>query len=189
MTDDKTLVECCLNDNPRAHTIFYKRYSDRLYPLCLKFAKNHADADDFLQEGFLRVFANLKYYGFKGSLDGWTYKTFLRAVINYYFKQKKFKNEVGFPLDGCFQQYCEDCLSVITSKELMRLVNNLPDGYKKVFILNTMEGYTHKEIGRILKISDNTSKSQLARARNSLQKAIRQQRMEELRHYPEYHSA
>ena len=189
MNSDRTLVECCLQDNPKAQTVFYNRYSGRLFPICLRFAKSPTDAEDFLQEGFLRVFANLKYYRFEGSLDGWTYKTFLRAVINYYFKQKKFKSEVSFSIEDYFYRSSEDCLSWITGKELMRLVDKLPHGYRKVFILNALEGYTHKEIGRILKISDNTSKSQLARARNSLQKEIRKQRMEELRHYPAYHSA
>jgi RNA polymerase sigma-70 factor (ECF subfamily) len=189
MISDHKLVEWCLKGHPKAQAIFYNRYSGRLFHICLKFAKNQFDAEDFLQEGFLRVFSNLKYFRFEGSLDGWTYKTFSSAVINYYYKQRKYKNEISFPLEDYLVRYSEDCMSWITGKELMRLVNQLPTGYRKVFILNALEGYTHKEVGRILNISDNTSKSQLARARAALQKAIRKQRMEELKHYPEYHSA
>ncbi len=143
-----------------------------MYGICLRFAFATEDADDILQDGFIRVFKHIKDFRGEGSLEGWVRRTIVNTAINYY--KKKIKQGVSVDLDFVQGKIKEESKVVekMSADELLELISELPPGYRTVFNLNAIEGYTHKEIGRLLEISENTSKSQLSRARVSLQKKL-----------------
>ena len=151
----------------------YRYFAPRMYGICLRFAGNPMDADDILQEGFLKIFTKIKDFRNEGSLEGWIRRTFINTAINFY--RKNARNQRNGDLDGI--DICDENNEIIYDKlsreELLNLLQELPVGYRTVFNLNVLEGYTHREIGEMLGISDNTSKSQLTRARSILQKRIR----------------
>jgi RNA polymerase sigma-70 factor (ECF subfamily) len=125
-----------------------------------------------LQDGVIRVFKHIKDFRGEGSLEGWVRRTIVNTAINYY--KKKIKQGVSVNLDFVQGKIKEDSKVVekMSADELLELISELPPGYRTVFNLNVIEGYTHKEIGKLLEISENTSKSQLSRARVSLQNKL-----------------
>jgi RNA polymerase sigma-70 factor (ECF subfamily) len=127
------------------------------------------EAEDVLQEGFIKVFRHLKDYRNDGSLEGWIRRTMVNTAINFYNKRAKYQNDISLDQSEPINQEEESAIDKLSAQELLDLIQELPDGYRMVFNLNVIEGYTHKEIGEMLDISENTSKSQLSRARNVLQ--------------------
>ncbi|MBM3435940.1 MAG: sigma-70 family RNA polymerase sigma factor [Bacteroidetes bacterium] len=172
MYSEEDLIKRCLNNEPKAHDDFYRRYAPKMYGVCLRFAKNQMEADDILQEGFIKVFNNLKTFRNEGSLEGWVRRTIVNTAINLFKKNAKYLKDTGIEQAEVVQNMEEGSLDKISVEELLALVRELPAGYRMVFNLNILEGYTHKEISELLAISENTSKSQLSRARQSLQKKI-----------------
>ena len=165
-------TEVLLRNNSKSHELLYKLFAPKMYGICLRFAGNQMEADDILQEGFIKVFTQLKKFRNEGSLEGWIRRTFINTAINYYRKNlkiSKFHNIDDIEVAITNEENIYDTLS---KEELINLINELPNGYRTVFNLNVIEGYTHKEIGKMLNISDNTSKSQLTRARSILQKKV-----------------
>jgi RNA polymerase sigma-70 factor (ECF subfamily) len=147
-----------------------------MFGICLRYAKNSTDAEDILQEGFIKVFRYLKDYSGKGSFEGWMRKIMINSALNYY-KRKNLISKGVEPEDAqhfLMNEYNHDVLSKMDHDELLKLIHDLPDGYRTVFNLNIIEGYSHKEIGDMMKISVNTSKSQLSRARSSLKRRVKE---------------
>lgn len=143
-----------------------------MYGVCLRFARNQMEADDILQEGFIKVFLNLKSFRNEGSLEGWIRRTIVNTAINHFKKNLKFQSDVDIDHAGGISHECAGGYSHIRTEELLKLISGLPVGYRMVFNLNVIEGYTHKEISELLGISENTSKSQLSRARQTLQRKL-----------------
>jgi len=153
--------------------LIYRQFAPKMYGICLRFAGNKMEADDILQEGFIKILTKLKDFRNEGSFEGWIRKTIVNTAINYYrknLKYSKFQNIDEFEVP--VSNYEENIFDKISREELIDLVHQLPNGYRTIFNLNVIEGYTHKEIGEMLNISDNTSKSQLTRARSILQKKV-----------------
>ncbi len=138
----------------------------------MRFAKNQMEADDILQEGFIKVFTNLKSFRNEGSLEGWVRKTIVNTAINLYKKNLKHQKDTDIEQAEVVQNFEQSSLDKISVQELMDIIRDLPTGYRVVFNLNVIEGYSHKEISQLLEISENTSKSQLSRARQALQKKL-----------------
>lgn len=177
MYTDKELIERCLENDPRAQEFLYKKFAGRMYGVCLRFARNTLEADDILQEGFIKVFTFLKDFRQDGSLEGWVRRTIINTAINYYHsKENEWKETLLDKAVGIHSQ-TEDILNKISADDLLHLIQGLPEGYRMVFNLYVIEGYTHQEIAEILKISENTSKSQLSRARLALQERLAQRKM------------
>jgi RNA polymerase sigma-70 factor (ECF subfamily) len=131
------------------------------------------EADDILQEGFIKILTKLNDFRYEGSFEGWIRRTIINTAINYYrrnVRNSRFLEIEEF--DAPISENEENIFDKISKEELLRLIQELPNGYRTVFNLNVIEGYTHKEIGEMLNISDNTSKSQLTRARSILQKKV-----------------
>lgn len=165
-------TEILLRDNSKSQELLYKYFAPKMYGICLRFAGNQMEADDIMQEGFIKVFTQLKNFRNEGSFEGWIRRTFINTAINYYRKNlrsSKFQNIDDIEVTINNEENIYDLLS---KEELINIVRELPNGYRTVFNLNVIEGYTHKEIGAMLNISDNTSKSQLTRARSILQKKV-----------------
>ncbi len=139
--------------------------------LCLRYVGNEQDAEDVLQEGFILVFTKLKNYKFDGSFEGWLRKIMINVSLRFLKKNKKnlVKN-----IDEVYSLYDknENIYSKLSQEELMQTMYKLPDGYRVVFNMFAIEGYSHKEIGNILKIGESTSRSQLAKAKKRLRKLI-----------------
>lgn len=169
---ENLLFEGKIANSRKNRELIYRHFASKMYPICLRFAGNRMEADDILQEGFIRIFRKLDDFRNEGSFEGWIRKTFVNTAINYFNKNKRISNyyelsEVSEPAEKS-----ENAYDILSKEELLRLIHNLPTGYRTVFNLNVIEGYTHKEIGEMLNISDNTSKSQLARAKQVLREKI-----------------
>lgn len=176
MYTDKELIERCLENDSRAQEFLYKRFSRRMYGVCLRFARNTLEADDILQEGFIKVFTYLKDFRKDGSLEGWIRRTFINTAINYYHSKENEWKETSIDKAESYHSSTEDVLSKISTADLLELIRQLPEGYRMVFNLYVIEGYNHQEIAEMLNISENTSKSQLSRARMALQERLVQRK-------------
>ncbi|MCD4731750.1 MAG: sigma-70 family RNA polymerase sigma factor [Bacteroidales bacterium] len=165
-------TEVLLRNNSKSHELLYKLFAPKMYGICLRFAGNQMEADDILQEGFIKVFTQLKNFRNEGSLEGWIRRTFINTAINYYRKNLRFSKFHNIDEIEVAMTNEENIYDTLSKEELVNLIHELPNGYRTVFNLNVIEGYTHKEIGKMLNISDNTSKSQLTRARSILQKKV-----------------
>ncbi|MBC8320120.1 MAG: sigma-70 family RNA polymerase sigma factor [Bacteroidetes bacterium] len=169
---DNAFITRLKENDSEAQRVFYKQLAPKMYGICLRFALIREDADDILQDGFIRVFKHIGDFRCEGSLEGWVRRTIVNTAINYY--KKKIKQGINTDLDFVKGKVKEtnDVVEKMAADELLKLISELPPGYRTVFNLNVIEGYTHKEIGQLLEISENTSKSQLSRARASLQRKI-----------------
>jgi len=176
MYSDKELIERCLENDSRAQELLYKRFSRRMYGVCLRFARNTLEADDILQEGFIKVFSFLKEFRHDGSLEGWIRRIIVNTAINYYNSKQNEWSETSIDKAESYQSVSEDILEKISTADLLNLIHELPEGYRLVFNLYIIEGYNHKEIAEMLNISENTSKSQLSRARMALQQRLTQRK-------------
>ena len=176
MYSDGELIERCLAKDQKAQEALYKRFASKMYSVCLRYARNTLEADDLLQEGFIRVFTFLKDYRGQGSMEGWVRKTFVNTAINYYNQRSKDHAEVSIDKSEADQAISEDAIDKLSVDELLKLIQELPEGYRLVFNLYVMEGYSHQEISGMLHITESTSKSQLSRARLSLQHRINQRK-------------
>ena len=176
MYSDKELIERCLENDPKAQEFLYKRFSSRMYGVCLRFARNTLEADDILQEGFIKVFSFLKDFRHDGSLEGWIRRTIVNTAINYYNSKQNEWSEMSIQMAESYQSVSEEILEKISTNDLLNLIHELPEGYRLVFNLYVIEGYNHKEIAEMLNISENTSKSQLSRARMALQQRFIQRK-------------
>ena len=169
---EEELIKGCIGNKRKFQHALYQKYSNKMYAVCLRYSKSEDEAKDIMQESFIKVFKYIKNYTGKGSLEGWIRRTVVNTAINIYRQNIKFKNNTD--LDSAINIASEQDLIIehITAKELQDMISLLPDGYRLVFNLNIIEGYTHKEIGDLLNISENTSKSQLFRARGILKKRL-----------------
>ncbi len=172
MEFDSAFITRLKENDSKAQRVFYEQLAPKMYGICLRFALIREDADDILQDGFIRVFKHIVDFRGEGSLEGWVRRTIVNTAINYY--KKKIKRGINTDLEHVKGKVKEtnNIVEKMAADELLELINELPPGYRTVFNLNVIEGYTHKEIGQLLEISENTSKSQLSRARISLQKKI-----------------
>ena len=170
--DEKQLIEGCVNSDRRAQKALYDKYSRRMMAVCLRYIKDMEDARDLLQEGFIKLFTNIHKFSGEGSFDGWVRKIFVNCAL-----ERLRQNDVLKCADDINDiDYAEipndEATSDISSDEIMMYVRSLPDGFRTVFNMFAIEGYSHKEIGIELNITESTSRSQYMRARKMLQKMI-----------------
>ncbi len=170
---ESELIQHCLNNEVLAQNELYRRFAGKMMGVCLRYAKNRDDAKDILQDGFVRVYINLKSFKGDGSFEGWIKRIMINTAIKHYHKNLKFSNNID--IEAAYDVgFDNNVLGKMAVSELMQLVQTLPDGYRTIFNLYIIEGYQHNEIAEMLGISEGTSKSQLARARNFLIKLIQQ---------------
>lgn len=170
--DLKELIEKCLENDRTSQYRFYEYYSTRVFGVCLRYAKNFADAEDILQEGFVKAFKYLQDYSGKGSMESWIRRIMVTTSLNYYKKKNMLNKDVDPENTNILINKDYEGLSDMSHEEILELIRELPYGYQTVFNLSTIEGYSHKEISKIMQISINTSKSQLSRANKALRKKI-----------------
>ncbi len=145
-----------------------------MYAVCFRYAANATDAQDLLQEGFIKVYRNLHRFRAEGSFEGWIRRVFVNTSIEHYRKKSIQLSTVSEKEEATIEDSDISALDQMAEKDILAIIQELSPGYKTVFNLYVVEGYSHKEIGDILGISEGTSKSQLARAKSILQKKIAQ---------------
>jgi RNA polymerase sigma-70 factor (ECF subfamily) len=152
----------------------YNRFAGKMYAVCLRYANNAEDAQDLLQEGFIKVYRNLHRFRAEGSFEGWIRRVFINSSIEHLRKKSVQMSKVTDKEEDTIEDADISALDSLAEKDIINLVQELSPGYRTVFNLYVIEGYSHKEIGEQLGISEGTSKSQLARARSILQKKVTQ---------------
>lgn len=163
--DDRQLVKDCLRQKPEAQRLLYERYAKSMLGICYRYTKSLRDAEDVLQDGFVKVFMNLKQYKNEGELGGWIRRIMINTALNFLKRNNRYNKEMYFPEQPLHPVADDNPAITLQAKELADLIRQLPAGYQAIFNLHGVEGYTHVEIGEMLGISDGTSRSQYARAR------------------------
>lgn len=163
--DDYQLVKDCLKWKPEAQQRLYEQYAKSMLTVCYRYTKSLKDAEDVLQEGFVKVFFGLKQFRFEGDLGAWIRRIMVNTALNFLKRNSKYRNEMFFPEQVLHPVADDNPAVILQAKELADLIRQLPHGYQTIFNLYAVEGYTHVEIGEMLGISDGTSRSQYARAR------------------------
>lgn len=171
MAQLEEIIYKCREGNSGAQTALYRLFSARMYGVCLRYAKDTGDAEDILQEGFLRVFTKIHQFEFKGSFEGWIRRIMVNTALEKFRKQDRLTPVEEMKIYES-TEYVEETISSITAGDLMRIIQELPPRYRMVFNLFAIEGYSHQEISEMMNISEGTSKSNLSRARVILQKSV-----------------
>lgn len=168
---EKDLIEGCIREDRDCQKEVFSRFAGKMLAVCLRYSRNRMEAEDILQDSFIKVFDNLEKFKFNGSFEGWIRRIVINTALKH-FDRKRFTHEqVGLEVSP--DQGIDPAIySHLQSEELMRLVAALPEGYRLVFNLYAIEGYAHKEIADILGIQESTSRSQLVKARKMLQTQI-----------------
>jgi RNA polymerase sigma-70 factor (ECF subfamily) len=151
--------------------LLYDTYAPKMYGVCLRYAGNENDANDILQEGFIKVYKNISKFRREGSFEGWIRRIFVNTAIEHYRKKVKMYN-VTEAQENTIEDKELTPLDNLATKDILKIVDELSPGYKAVFNMHVIEGYSHKEIADILGITEGTSKSQLARAKGVLRNLI-----------------
>jgi len=171
VTNLEETIQKCASGDRKAQTTLYNHFAPKMYGVCLRYSKDTTEAEDNLQDGFIRVFTKINQFGFKGSFEGWM----RRIMVNTSLEKFRKSNHL-YPVEDMMVfesiQYSEETLSGISADDLMKIIQQLPPRYRMVFNLYAIEGYSHQEIAKLMKITEGTSKSNLSRARVILQKKV-----------------
>lgn len=165
------IINGCIVGERKAQQTLYSRYSPKMFAICLRYAKDYHSAEDILQEGFIKVFKYIGNFRREGSFEGWLRRIFVNTAIEHLRKSVNMYSIVDSE-DKPIDIVDESVFDRLDEQDLLDMVQSLSPGYRTVFNLYVVEGYSHKEIGKLLSISEGTSKSQLARARQLLQKKV-----------------
>lgn len=168
---ESRLIESCISGDRKSQKELYDKFSSKMFAVCLRYAKSQMDAEDILQEGFIKLFNNLHRFRGEGSFDGWVRRIFVNTAIEH-IRRKNLNTTVGEGLENSIKDKHTTPLDNLFEKDLIRSANTLSDGYRTVFNLYAVEGYSHKEIAQQLGITESTSKSQFSRAKALLRTLI-----------------
>jgi RNA polymerase sigma-70 factor (ECF subfamily) len=169
------MIEGCIKGNRRMQELLYQTYAPKMFGICLRYTGATADAQDVLQDGFIKAFNKLEGYKSEGSFEGWLKRIFIHTAIDQLHK----KNPVQTITDvqeNIIEDMDWSVLEQLAAEEVMELVRQLPDSNRTIFNLFVVEGYTHKNIAEMLGISEGTSKAQLAKAKGILQSMLSRNR-------------
>lgn len=171
--NDEQLVKKCLENDVLAQKYLFESFSRKMMGVCLRYTKDAEEAQDVLQMGFVKVFEKLHLFNNEGSLEGWIRKVLVNTALDQIRKNKKFENNIDLDaVDFSLPTENENVLDQMGANDLLKIIQQMPSGFRTVFNMYAIEGYTHQEIADELNISINTSKSQYSRARVYLQKII-----------------
>jgi len=171
MTEEQ-LVKECISGNAIAHKKFYDLFAKKMMGVCLRYTNNSDEAQDVLQDGFIKVFAKLPKFVNKGSLEGWVRRIMVNTALDQYRKNKKFQRDVEIDSVSFKLEKNDFIVETINANDLLKIIQTIPEGYRVVFNLFAIEGYSHKEIAEKLGVTESTSKSQYSRAKKMLRKLV-----------------
>ncbi len=168
---DKELIQGCLREDKASQKALFLKYAGKMLTVCRRYARHEMEAEDLLQDSFIKVFKNIQKFSGEGSFEGWIRRIAINTALKNYKKHSYQKEQIG--LEN-YQDQVEQpkAIAKLGEEELMQMITDLPDGYRVVFNLYAIEGYSHKEIGELLDIKESTSRSQLVKARRLLQTKI-----------------
>lgn len=163
--DYQQLVRDCLKSKAEAQKLLYEHFAETMLGVCYRYTKSINDAEDVLQDGFVKVFRNLQQYKADGELGAWIRRIMVNTALNFLKKNRRYQDDLCFTDNFLHPVSDENPIIALEAKELAELIRQLPPGYQTIFNLHAVEGYSHVEIGQMLGITNNTSRSQYARAR------------------------
>jgi RNA polymerase sigma-70 factor (ECF subfamily) len=166
--DHQKLIKDCLKGKLKAQRELYELFAKTMLGVCYRYTRSTRDAEDVLQEGFVKVFHNLDQFKSEGELGAWIRRIMVNTALNFLKRNRKYQQEMYFTQEYLHPVVDDDPAIRLNAKELADLIRQLPQGYQVIFNLHAVEGYSHVEIGELLGISDGTSRSQYSRARNLL---------------------
>jgi RNA polymerase sigma-70 factor (ECF subfamily) len=166
---EEAILSGCLQSDAVAQRELYTRYSPKMLSVCYRFAHNREDAEDMLQEGFIKVFSQIHTFQNKGAFEGWIRRIMVHTCINHLKKNKKFNESVDIIHATGVQVREESIPSIVQAKQVVECIRILPLGYRTVLNLYAIEGYSHKEIAGMLDVEESTSRSQYTRAKQMLE--------------------
>jgi len=175
MTEDLIIIGCIQN-SPVAQRELYSRYAPKMLSVCYRFAHNREDAEDMLQEGFIKVFGQIHTFQNKGAFEGWIRRIMVHTCINILKKNKKFNDSVDIEY-AAEAAVRESVPGLMQAKQVVECIRLLPLGYRTVLNLYAIEGFSHREIGDMLDIEESTSRSQYTRAKNMLEQVLLKKRI------------
>ncbi len=168
------LIKGCLRRDGSAQKQLYETYSSKMYGLCYRYVKDPMEAEDILVISFMKVFDKIEQFKSEGSFEGWIRRIVINEALTCLRRQRSMYLEAELESVDHDPNY-KSLSDHLEAEDLMHLINEMPTGYRIVFNMYAIDGYSHKEIAESLGISENTSKSQLSRARTYLQKALKEQ--------------
>ncbi len=182
---DVELVEGCKRQNRNAQKRLYEQYASKWYVLCCRYIKDRMEAEDVLIIAFTKILNKIDQYTGEGNFEGWMRKVIVNEALSYLRKNKNMYLETDIEAADYEPDY-ENLEKNLEAEDLLKMIDQLPTGYRIVFNLFAIEGYSHQEIGEQLGISESTSKSQLSRARASLQKSLQEAEQKLVQKFKEY---
>lgn len=176
-TTETQLIAALKRGESRAHEVVYERFSGKMLAVCTRYCANRDDAEEVMIDGFMRVFEKIEQFREDGSFEGWIRRIMVTESLMFLRRNKQWRQEVSIEEVTTEPDYVW-ADTAVNEHDLLRMVNQLPDGYRTVFNLYAIEGYSHAEIAEMLGISEGTSKSQLSRARLLLQANLKKMEQE-----------
>lgn len=171
LSNEIELVLACKRNDPKAQTAFYNLYKGRLLGICRRYARTEAEAEDIFQEAFIKIFKNLHQLDKVESVNYWVKSSVIRTAIDSYRSTLHERDYIGY--EGISEETNdENIFSTLSREQILKSINELPNGYRMIINLALIDGYTHAEIADMLQISEGTSKSQLSRARELLKTTL-----------------
>jgi len=173
MNSDQQILSGCIKGKPSAQRELFEKYSRLLLGICIRYDGSVEEAEDILQEGFVKIFLNIKRFKGEGSLMAWMRRIMINTAITHYHRvlKHRYHDDVEEIRETSIDNHTWE-ESDFTAEELQNVINAMPEGYRMVFNLYAIEGYKHREIAELLEIDENTSKSQYSRARRWLQERL-----------------
>jgi len=169
---EEYIIAGCLHKEPSAQRELYTRFSPKMLAVCYRFAQSREDAEDMLQEGFIKVFTQIHTFQNKGAFEGWIRRIIVHTCINFLKKYKKFSDSVDLANADYVYIKEETIPSIMQAKQVTECIRHLPIGYRTVLNLYAIEGYSHREIAIMLDIEESTSRSQYTRAKTMLENIL-----------------
>lgn len=174
---EEVILQGCLNNEASAQRELYQTYSPKMLAVCYRYAHNREDAEDMLQEGFIKVFTQLHTFEKRGSFEGWIRRIVVHTCINTLKRNKKFSESVDLIHANSIQVKEDSVPALVQVKQIVECIRSLPIGYRTVLNLFAIEGYSHREIAQLLDIEESTSRSQFTRAKNMLEDLLIKKRI------------
>ena len=175
--DVAALLDACKKGNPSAQKSLYDSLAPKMFPVCIRYMGDRTAAEDVLQDGFVTLFSKLDSFSGEGSFEGWARRIFINTALMSLRKSDVLKESDDIDLAFSVRSESTSALDDISYRELLDMIGELPAGFRTVFNMYVVEGYSHKEIAEELGITENTSRSQLQRARVALQEKILKRRV------------
>lgn len=169
----KLIIERCQENDRKAQRDLYDLFSKKFFVICLRYSSDYSDAEDMLQEGFIKLYAKIGKYNHSGSFAGWAGRVIANNCIDIIRKKPKLYAISDYHAES-IETYTVNALDALMGEDILKVIQTLPTGYRTIFNMFIIEGYSHKEIAEKLEISASTSKSQLNRARKLLQKKLQE---------------